>query len=211
MSAAAQVAELRVGIAEFDERTTPVPSTQFANENSISISAEVLFEEPKFLKWALSPQPYIGGSLNLEGETSFIGGGFLWRQRFFESKFYADYAMGLVVHDGTTIIEPSAELLSIIEQAGEFDNIDDIPPELIASFDAESMAFFDRFDNEIEFGSRALFRLAGAVGYDVTERWAAEIYFEHLSNGDIFSNRANSGREVNDGVNLFGVRAARKF
>jgi len=161
--------------------------------------------------WALSPQPYIGGSLNLEGETSFIGGGLLWRQRFFESKFYADYAMGIVVHDGTTIVEPSDELLAIIEEGNMFDDVDDIPPELIAAFDVENMAFFDRLENEIEFGSRALFRLAGAVGYDVTEKWAAEIYFEHLSNGDIFPNRANSGREVNDGVNLLGIRAARKF
>ena len=74
-SAAAQVAEIRVGVAEFDERTLNLEGNSFfrADEGSVAISGEILFEEPEFLKWALSPQPYIGGTLNLEGHTSFAG------------------------------------------------------------------------------------------------------------------------------------------
>jgi len=62
MSAMAQIAEA-VLAAEFDERTINFEGEApfgRANERSISISGEILFEEPEFLKWALSPQPYIG-------------------------------------------------------------------------------------------------------------------------------------------------------
>ena len=61
VTAIAQISELRVGIAEFDENTLDLPFVNdFAgDENSVAITGEVLFEEPEFLKWALSPQPYI--------------------------------------------------------------------------------------------------------------------------------------------------------
>jgi len=199
MSAMAQIAEVRVGIAEFDERTLNLPGAlQFADENSIALSGEILFEEPEFLKWALSPQPYIGGTLNLEGNTSFGGAGLLWRQTF-GKKLYADYAFGLAIHNGTTEITPSAEVQALFSNP----NItpDNVTPQQLAL----ANTFFDRFDNEIEFGSRVLFRLQGTIGYNVNEDWAGEVYIEHLSNGRVFADT------INDGVNILGVRAARKF
>ena len=207
ISAAAQVAEIRVGIAEFDERTFRIQGADTfgrANENSVSISGEILFEEPEFLKWALSPQPYVGGSLNLEGNTSFAGAGLLWRQTL-GKKFYADYAFGLVGHTGTTTIEPSAELISLLQQADGFDSIDDIPDNLLDTLDVAFADLAEQQDEEIEFGSRILFRLQGAIGYNLNEDWAGEFYVEHLSNGSVFSN------EANEGVNILGIRAARKF
>lgn len=164
-SAHAQIAELRFGLTEFDERTLDVGiSVQFANENSVAINGEILFEEPEFLKWALTPQPYIGGTINLEGKTSFGGGGLLWRQSFGD-KFYGDLAIGLVAHTGTNNIE---------REPGE--------------------SFFDilsRFDEEIEFGTNILFREQVALGYNVNQSWSGEIFFEHLSNG--FLNPDNDG------------------
>ena len=44
-----------------------------------------------------------------------------------------------------------------------------------------------------------------AIGYNFNEDWAGEVYVEHLSNGGVFSD------ERNDGVNILGLRAARKF
>ena len=204
--AMAQISELRVGIAEFDENTLDLPFVNdFAgDENSVAITGEVLFEEPEFLKWALSPQPYIGGTLNLEGDTSFAGGGLLWRQTV-GKKFYGDFALGLVVHDGTTRIEPSDEFVALLNQANGFETIDDIPEDLLNALISENNQFIDRFDTEIEFGSRVLFRLQGAIGYNFNEDWAGEVYIEHLSNGGVFSD------ERNDGVNILGLRAARKF
>jgi len=209
INAMAQIAEVRVGVAEFDERTSGdlpaiLPSVQFANENSVAISGEILLEEPEFLKWALSPQPYIGGTLNLEGKTSFGGAGLLWRQSL-GKKLYTDFAIGLVAHNGTTKIEASDELIALLDQLEGFQNPNDVPPDLLEEFIALSDARFDRFDNEIEFGSRVLFRLQGAVGYNINDDWSGEVYIEHLSNGQIFS------RTINDGVNNIGFRVARKF
>jgi len=181
-----------------------MPSVQRANENSVAISGEILFEEPEFLKWALSPQPYIGGTLNLEGKTSFGGAGLLWRQTV-GKKLYGDFAVGLVAHDGTKTIEASDELIALLQQAEEFDNFEDIPSDLLNDFIAESNDRFDRFDNEIEFGSRILFRLQGAIGVNINEDWAGEVYIEHLSNGGVFS------KTRNDAVNNLGFRVARKF
>jgi len=207
MSVMAQIAEVRVGIAEFDERTIDFEGEApfgRANENSVAISGEILFEEPEFLKWAFSPQPYVGGSLNLEGNTSFAGGGLLWRQTV-GKKFYGDFALGLVGHTGTTNIEPSDDFIDVLNQAGEFENIEEIPSDLLTALDNRFDNFFARQDEEIEFGSRILFRLQGAIGYNINDDWAGEVYIEHLSNGDVFSN------EANEGVNILGLRAARKF
>jgi len=50
LSVDAQIAEVRVGITEFDERSLNLSlSTQRANENSVAINGEILFEEPNFL------------------------------------------------------------------------------------------------------------------------------------------------------------------
>ena len=128
----------------------------------------------------------------------------LWRQTV-GKKFYGDFALGLVVHDGTTRIEPSDEFVALLNQANGFETIDDIPEDLLNALISENNQFIDRFDTEIEFGSRVLFRLQGAIGYNFNEDWAGEVYVEHLSNGGVFSD------ERNDGVNILGLRAARKF
>jgi len=206
--AAAQVAELRFGISQFDEELFDFDGDPLgrADETSAAITGEVLFEEPKFLKWALSPQPYIGGSLNLEGNTSFGGGGLLWRQTV-GKKLYGDFALGLVAHTGTLEIGVSDELTSLLDQANEFDTVDDIPMELIDALNVELDDLFERENTEIEFGSRVLFRLQLAIGYNISKDWASEVYIEHLSNGrgNIF------GEDVNEGVNNIGFRAVRKF
>lgn len=212
-AATAQISELRMGIAEFDERSFIDVEGDYvgrANETSVSISGEVLFDEPKFLKWALSPQPYIGGSINLEGKTSFGGAGLLWRQSI-GKKFYGDFALGLAIHDGTLAVEPSKRFLDILAEVETFENSDDIPEALRAEARAEIRDEFDRRETEIEFGSRVLFRLQGAIGYNVNKDWAGEVYVEHLSNGDIFPNESEFRGEKNEGVNILGVRAARKF
>ena len=170
VSAAAQIAELRFGITEFDERTLDVSfSAQGGNENSVAIHAEILFEEPEFLKWAFTPQPYINGTLNLEGNTSYGGGGLLWRQSFGD-RFYGSIASGLVIHTGSN-----------------------------------DFTFDDLLDpnRRIIFGSRFLFRQDGAIGVNLNEDWATEVFFEHLSNAGLGF--------VNEGVDNVGFRVVRKL
>jgi hypothetical protein len=44
------------------------------------------------------PAPYVLASINLAGDTSFVGGGLSWR--IGRGRFYLRPAIGLVVHDG---------------------------------------------------------------------------------------------------------------
>ena len=189
--AMAQVSEVRIGISEFDERTLKIPlSAQRASENSAAVNFEILFGTPKHLKWALSPKPYVGGTLNLEGKTSFGGTGLLWRQRVNE-KFYCDFAFGLVVHTGTKDIRlgrPISEAEWVNGQG-----------------QARVDLFNGRFDSEIKFGSRVLFREQIALGYSIGDDWSGELFLEHLSNAMLLSSQRN------DGANNLGFRAVRKF
>jgi len=173
----AQISEVRFGISNFDEEILDLGiSAVNGRESSVAINAEIIFEEPEFLKWALTPQPYINATLNLEGETSFGGAGLMWRQSF-NDKFYGDFSFGLAIHNGTNRV------------------------------DQNNLSFFEileRADEEISFGSRILFRQQLTLGYRVTDDWSAEIFGEHLSNGQILGS-------VNEGVDILGVKASKRF
>ncbi len=177
-TAKAQVAELRVGANIHDIEILGLGSNK-EKENSLAINAEVVFEEPEFLKWALSPQPYVGGTYNLEGNTSYGGGGLLWRQGFGE-RFYGDFSFGLVIHNGNL----------------EFDR---------PTTPAESAIFQEQTAQNIEFGSRILFRQQIALGYRFNETYSTEFFIEHLSHGKILSSRSNEGLDV------IGGRIAKRF
>jgi len=202
----AQIAELRVGLTEFDERSLNLEGGESfrADENSLGINAEIIFEEPKFLKWALSPQPYINGTLNVEGNTSFGGAGLMWRQTL-GKRFYADFAFGGVIHDGATEHSLSDADIAILDEAAM--NFNNDPMNFVIPSDAlqilqESSALKA---SSIQFGSRLLFREQVTVGVNFNEDWAGEVFFEHLSNAGLSEN----GR--NPGVNNLGIKVARKF
>lgn len=164
----AQVSEIRVGITEFDEQTVKFGwGAADGRENSIGINGQIIFDEPEFLTWALSPQPYIGGMINLEGDTSYGGVGLLWRQNF-SDKFYGDISIGVVLHNGTKKVFRAS------------------------NFETSTIAeLLQRDREEISFGSRYLFRPAATLGYRVNENWAGEVFFEHLSNG--YTGNVNTG------------------
>ena len=100
----------------------------------------------------------------------------MWRQSF-NDKFYGDFSFGLAIHDGTNRV------------------------------DQNNLSFFEileRADEEISFGSRILFRQQLTLGYRVTDDWSAEIFGEHLSNGQILGS-------VNEGVDILGVKTSKRF
>jgi len=166
--ASAQISEIRIGVTEFDERTIKFGwGAGGGRENSIGINGEVIFDKPDMLRWALSPRPYIGGMVNLEGDTSYVGGGLTWRQEF-SDRFYGDLAIGIVVHDG------EKNLFSNSNRRRE-----------------DFATLLARSGEEISFGSRYLFRPAATLGYRVNDDWAGEVFFEHLSNG--FTATVNDG------------------
>lgn len=175
--------EVRVGVSTHDVN---VLNTRRQIENSTAVSGEYIFETPKWLEWAASANPYVYGTLNLNGKTDHGGVGLNWRQSV--GKFYAEFGTGLSAHDGTVRIVGDVDL--------------SLPqPEL----DIAINRFFDRFDNELEFGSRVLFRNQVALGYEINDQWGADIYYEHLSHAQIL------GGPQNDGLDNVGVRVSRKF
>jgi len=58
-------------------------------------------------------------------------------------------------------------------------------------------------NRRIIFGSRFLFRQDGAIGVNLNEDWATEVFFEHLSNAGLGF--------VNEGVDNVGFRVVRKL
>ena len=193
MPAWAQVAEERAGIGAHDLR---VLSDQTVKEDSGVINGEIIFEEPEFLKWALSPQPYIGGQLNLGGGTSYGGAGLLWRQNF-GKKFYGDFSFGVVIHDGTL----EADLPTI--DINDFESVEAFLADPQAQAILNERSF--RLLNTLEYGSRILLREQLTLGYRLDEKWALEGYFEHVSHGNIWTDGPN------DGSDSAGFRINRKF
>lgn len=179
-SAFAQVSEIRAGIGAHDIR---VIGNLPVKEESVVLNAEVIFDEPDFLKWAFSPQPYVNSTLNLGGSTSYAGAGLLWRQNIGQ-KFYGDFSFGLVIHDGTL---DASDGINII-----------IPPnfETTEELDAAINELFFRRRNRIEYGSRLLFRQQLTMGYKIDEKWSLEGYFEHLSHGGVLSDQHNDGSDA---------------
>lgn len=172
------VSELRLGIAAHDIRI-PGIGPDGRPEKSLALQGEVVFRKPRLLRPLLSPRPYLAGSLNLGGHTSHAGGGLLWRQGFGD-RFYGDFAFGAVVHTGA--LEFPAPTT----------------PEAYYRFKADTA-------QNIEFGSRVLFREQFTLGMRVDRAWAGGLFCEHLSHGRILSSRANQG------LDTVGLRLTRRF
>lgn len=197
----AQVAEVRLG-ANFHDLDWTGAGSGSDKERSGAVNGEIVFEEPEFLKWALSPQPFIGGAVNFGGQTSYGGGGLLWRQTFAKN-FYLDFSLGLVVHDGTIEVKASPLVQSVIDDA-TLEN--GFTAEQRGQFASELAEFRNRQQAEIDYGSRVLFRQQIALGYRWTENWSTHVFVEHLSHGNILvSDRPN------EGLDTLGMRASYHF
>jgi len=199
--ASSQVSEARLGTNIHDINWTGLGNGE-AKERSIAINGEIVFKEPEFLKWALSPQPYVGGAVNLSGETSYGGAGLLWRQSL-DRKSYLDISFGLVVHDGTIEVKASPLVQSVIDDGaitGSFSAAQ------LTQFAAELAEFRNGQQSEIDYGSRILFRQQIALGYRWNENWSTQVFIEHLSHGNILVR----GRP-NEGLDNIGMRASYHF
>lgn len=202
-AATAQVSEIRVGAHQHDIEIFGLGGKK-GKETSAALNAEIIFEEPEFLKWALSPQPYIGGSINLEGKTSYGGAGLMWRQTFGD-KLYFDFGFGLVAHDGTKEVElPSYFQDAAIVAA--LNGTVSITDAQLARIRAENIPYLEQLNSEIEFGSSILFREAFTFGLRVNDNWATEVYFEHLSHGNILVQG-----KPNEGLDVVGGRLSYRF
>jgi lipid A 3-O-deacylase len=75
-------------------------------EDGADINAEVRFVSPDFLKWAFSPRPHLGISVNTEGATSQLYFGLTWTATLFRDVvlrgdgLFVELSLGGAVHDG---------------------------------------------------------------------------------------------------------------
>lgn len=145
-------------------------------EDGPNVEFQVSFDSPGFLSWAGSPQPYIMASVNTAGDTSFGGVGLEWRWNFAEG-WALEPGVGYVVHDG----------------------------ELENPFPSGSQAAADWAEENVQFGSEDLFRTSLGLTRDFQGPWEAQLFFEHLSHGQILGD----GR--NQGLDQIGIRFGYQF
>ena len=141
-------------------------------EDGPNINAEIVFNSPDFLGFLWSPRPYIMGSVNTAGDTSFGGAGLHWNWDFAEG-WSLEPGVGYVIHDG--------------ELTFPFPQGDPRNDPVSAS--------------KVFFGSRDLFRTSLSLNRDLAGPWGVQLMYEHLSHGQVLGNGRNQGLD-NIGVRL---------
>jgi lipid A 3-O-deacylase len=133
-------------------------------EDGPNISAELVFESPDFLSVVLAPRPYVMASFNTSGNTSYGAAGLIWNFSLTEHLSF-EPGVGYALHDGA--------LESPFPQG-----------------DPQGDAFTS---NHVLLGSKDLFRTSLGLNYAITDRWGAQVLYEHLSHGQILGNGRNQG------------------
>jgi lipid A 3-O-deacylase len=137
------------------------------------------------LRWLGKPQVHAMVSINSKNTSNFVAAGFDWRIELGQpGGFYLRPGMGLAYTDGKAGLPPA--------------NAPNIS-------DAERARRTYLYYHRIDFGSKVLFEPELALGYDFNDRWAGELSYTHLSNGQIF----HQGK--NQGLDDAGVRLVYKF
>lgn len=163
-SARAGIAAVHLGVMDHNICVTNCKNAD--KEGDPNIEGQITFDAPSFLNWAGAPRPYVMGSLNTQGDTSFGGVGLEWRWEFADG-WALQPGVGYVVHDG------------------ELEN-----PYPNATPEAAAFA-----EEHVQLGSRDLFRSSLALTRELTDAWEVQILYEHLSHGQIIGSGRNQGMD----------------
>ena len=159
--ARAEVDELRFGVTH--NFNVEHRSLEDGREGD-SAQAEIVFSSPELFGIIGSPRPYLVGSLNTEGKTSFVGAGVLWRWNW--GRHWAfEPGFGYIVHNG------------------EVDNPFPNGTAEAAQFQSEHQLL----------GSQDLFRVTLALERSFGEHSALQLYYEHASHGQVLDRGRNQG------------------
>lgn len=158
------VDEVRLGVTQHNICVSDCDNAD--KEDGPNISAEIVFDSPEFMSLLLSPRPYVMGSLNTAGDTSFAAAGLQWDFEVFDG-WSIEPGFGYAIHDG--------ELESPFPQG-----------------DPRGDAFTE---NKVLLGSRDLFRSSLAITRDLGEHWGLQIMYEHYSHGQIIGEGRNQGMD----------------
>jgi lipid A 3-O-deacylase len=163
LPAYAEIEELRFG-AVGNVRSDHGDIVEGKHEGA-NVEIEIVSSSPDLLNIIGSPRPYLMGSIATDEDgVSFGGVGVIWRWEFADG-WALEPGFGYIVHDG------------------EIDN-----PFLPGS--PEAAAF--EADNQL-LGSRDLFRSSLALEREFGERAAMQLYWEHMSHGQVLDEGRNQG------------------
>ena len=171
IASAQLVEEARIGVLAHNICVTDCKNAD--KEDGPNVEGELVFASPGFLDILLSPRPFLVGSANVSGNTSYAGGGLMWNFEFADG-WAIEPSLGYVIHDG--------ELESPFPQG-----------------DPRSEAFASE---HVFLGSRDLFRTGLALNKDFGENWGGQLLFEHLSHGQILGEGRNQGMD-SAGVRIY--------
>ncbi|MBR9834931.1 MAG: acyloxyacyl hydrolase [Alphaproteobacteria bacterium] len=163
--------EVRFGIAQHNICVLDCDNAD--KEDGPNITGELVFDSPDFLGIILSPRPYVTGSVNTAGNTSYGGVGLLWNWDFSEGWSF-EPSLGYVIHDGA---------------------LGSPYPQGSPEGDAFSQV-------HVLLGSEDLFRTGLALNRDFGERWGLQLQYDHLSHGQILGNGRNQGLD-NIGLRVY--------
>ncbi len=164
------VEELRLGVVQHN--ICVIDCDNADKEDGPNINGEVVFASPGFLSFAFSPRPYVMGSANTAGKTSFGAVGLEWTFEVFDG-WAIEPGIGYAIHDGAL--------------GNPF-------PQGNPSGDAYTQ-------ENVLLGSKDLFRSSLSLNKDFGENWGAQLMYEHLSHGQILGNGRNQGLD-NLGVRI---------
>ena len=166
------------------------PGQDNNESNTWDLNAEIIFDkityfqpDNRYLRFFVTPRPFIGGSLNNEGETHTVYTGLNWMYQFENNLFIAG-TFGFTYHTGN--LEQEERQCA----PGEGCTL------------PGNRAFVD--NGEVTLGSRILFRESIDIGYRFYDRHGISIFAAHISNGSLFD-------EDNDGMNFVGLRYSYSF
>ncbi|NBC20077.1 MAG: hypothetical protein GVY06_03365 [Alphaproteobacteria bacterium] len=163
--------EARLGV--FQHNICVIDCKNADKEDGPNLEGELVLASPQILEFALSPRPFIVGSVNTAGKTSYGGAGLAW-QFGFAGDWHFEPALAYVIHDGA--------VESPFPQG-----------------DPRSDAFSQE---NVLFGSEDLFRTSFSLGRDFGDNWGGQLTYEHLSHGQILGDGRNQGID-NIGLRLF--------
>ena len=135
------------------------------------------------LRFALKPRLVAKAQISLEGRTSFASVGAEWRQHILEGRVYGQVGIGLTIHNGYRFTpNPFVPGLPI----------------------DEAQRRFAIYQTQTSFGSRVLFNPNASIGVRLSQKWAAELVWEHHSHAQVFSDQ-------NPGIDHVGLRLVRSL
>ena len=117
------------------------------------------------------PHAHVMVSINSNNTSNYIATGFDWAIPLGKG-VYLRPGFGLAYTDGAAGLPPV--------------NAPGISP-------AEIQRRLVLYNTRIDFGSKVLFKPELALGFRLNDRWAAELSYVHLSNGQIFHTGKNQG------------------